>query len=122
MIGVFLSLNGSIIPIHGYLEISDVGSTDDTALLCNTNRPVNADNSGDDWLGPDGSRVGSVSIGTDDVPGFIRNRDPGIVRLLRNTATDPPSEGVYHCEIEDDALTVKLVYVGLYNNREGKGG
>ena len=36
---VYLSLNGGVIPNHGYLDISDIGSTDTTALLCNTNRP-----------------------------------------------------------------------------------
>ena len=34
---VYLSLNGDIIPNHGYVLISDIGFTDDTALLCHTN-------------------------------------------------------------------------------------
>ena len=37
--GVHLSLNGSVIPNHGYVEISGIGTAgDDTALLCHTNR------------------------------------------------------------------------------------
>ncbi|CAI8013812.1 Neogenin, partial [Geodia barretti] len=35
---VFLSLNGAVIPNNGLLNISDIGSTDNTALLCITNR------------------------------------------------------------------------------------
>ena len=115
-VGVYLSLNDDIIPNHGYVVISDVGSTDDTALICHTNRPPpdNAANSGGNWFAPDEARVtGTV------VPGFGRNRGPMMVRLLRNTATDPPSEGIYHCLVEDVTLTEQTVYVGLYNSGGG---
>ena len=100
--------------------ISDIGSTDDTALICHTNRPppVNAANSGGNWFAPHGTRVDDTAV-----PGFRRNRAPMIVRLLRNTATDPPSgtpsEGIYHCLVEDDIFTEQNVYVGLYNS-EGR--
>ena len=42
------------------------------------------------------------------------------MRLLRNTATDPPSEGIYHCVVEDDTMTEHTLYVGLYNSGSGK--
>ena len=112
--GVFFSLHGDIIPNHGYVVISDIGSTDDTALICSTNREPNGSHSGGNWFIPNGTRVNA-----NDVPGFRRNRAPMIVRLLRNTATDPPSEGIYQCLIEDDTDTEKIVYVGLYTNRGG---
>ena len=113
---VYISLNGVIIPNHGYVVVSDIGSTDDTALICHTNHPPsdNAANSGGNWFVPDNTRV----TGT-DVPGFVRNRGPMMVRLLRNTATDSPSEGIYLCLVEDDTLTLQTVNVGLYNNGEG---
>ena len=100
--------------------ISNIGSTDDTALICHTNRPATRDttnnpNSGGDWFAPDETRVTDTAV-----PGFRRIRDPMIVRLLRNTATDPPSEGIYHCLVEDDTLTEQTVYVGLYNSGGGK--
>ena len=100
--------------------ISDVGSTNITALLCNAKLPVknNQHHSGGDWYGPHGARVGGV--GSDNVPGFVRTRYRMIVRLLRNTATDPPSEGIYHCVIEDDTLTEHTLYVGLYNSGNGE--
>ena len=114
--GVFLSLRGDVVPNHGYVVISDIGSTDDTALLCNTDRRVNGYNSGGDWFVPDET---SVDGGYGDITGFRRNRAPKIVRLLRNTATDPPSEGIYHCQMKDAAMTVRRVYVGLYNSSRG---
>ena len=104
------------------MGFSDIGSTDNTALICNTNRPVinNIDkrHSGGDWYGPSGTRVGSMGSdeSSDDVPGFVRTRGRMVVRLLRNTATDPPSEGIYHCVVEDDTMTEHTLYVGLYNS------
>ena len=104
------------------MVISDIGSTDDTALICNTNRIANISNhngphSGGDWHTPDGAVVGN--LGSDDVPGFDRNRGPMVVRLHRNTATGTPSEGIYYCVVEDDTFTDQTVYVGLYNSGGG---
>ena len=118
LIGVYLSLSGTIIPNHGYVMISDIGFTDNTALLCITNRPAteSGGNSGGDWFGPDGDKVGS--IGSTTVPGFGRNRGPMVVRLLRrNSGT--PEEGIYHCVVEDADNIPQTVYVGLYNSGGG---
>ena len=116
--GVFLSLNGDIIPNHGYAVISDIGSTDNTALICHTNRPptlgsnVGNFHSGGEWIAPDQTRV------LNDVSGFARNRGPGVLRLYR-VFTGTPAEGIYHCVIEDDTFTVQTVYVALYNSGRG---
>ena len=125
--GVYISLNGVYIPNHGYLMISDIGSSDGdgggTALICNTNRIANFTvyfsggmrfHSGGDWHAPDGTIVGD--LGSNDVPGFERDRRPMMVRLHRNTATGTPHEGIYYCLVEDNAFTEQTVYVGLYNN------
>ena len=110
---MYLSLNGDNIPNHGYVVISDIGTTDGTALLCNTNYlPDGGANSGGDWFAPDGTRV----VGT-AVPGFKRNRGPGLVRLI--SATGTPTEGIYSCEVQDDTPTEQNVYVGLYNSGGG---
>ena len=112
---VYLSLDGTVIPNHGYVEISDIGSTtDDSALLCHTNfpPPPGSASSGGDWFAPDGTNIPSS-----DVPGFARNRGPMVVRL-RRTSGDPP-EGIYQCTIQDATSTVQIVYVGLYNTGGG---
>ena len=113
---MYLSLNDVIIPNSSYVGFSDIGSTENTALICNTNRPVihniNKRHSGGNWYGPTGTRVNG-----NDVPGFVRTRGPMVVRLLRNTATDPPSEGIYHCVVEDDTMTNHTLYIELYNSR-----
>ena len=115
--GIYVSLDDRVIPNHGYVVISDIGSTDDTALICHTNRPATLNNnadSGGDWFAPDETRVDATAV-----PGFRRNRGPMMVRLLRDTATDPPPEGIHHCLVEDDTLTEQTVYVGLYNSGGG---
>ena len=116
---MYLTLNGDYIPNHGYVNISDIGSTDDTALICNTNN-VTTHVQNRDWFAPDRTAVGN--LGSDDVPGFVRNRGPMMVRLHRNTATGTPSEGIYYCVVEDDTFTYQTVYVGLYNSGGGGGG
>ena len=89
---MYLSLNGETIPNHGYVAISDIGSNDPTALLCNTDRGQGGSgNSGGDWFAPDGTTVGN-SV-NNNVPGFVRNRDPMVVRLLRDTGI--PAQGIY---------------------------
>ena len=107
------------------MVISDIGSTDDTALICHTNRPATLtgiagyNDSGGDWVAPNGMPVGFGGIHTSSVPGFRRTRGPMMVRLLKNTTTDPRSEGIYHCLVEDDTLTEQTVHVGLYNSGRG---
>ena len=117
---MYLTLNGDYIPNHGYVMI---GSTDDTALTCNTNRFGNVTSrpgstyfhSGGDWHAPDGTTVGNR--GSDDVPGFERHRAPMMVILLSTATT--PSEGIYYCVVEDDTFTYQTVYAGLYNSGGG---
>ena len=92
------------------MVISDIGSTDDTALLCHTN--YDGIPSSGNWFAPDGDRVNQ-----DDVPGFTRNRGPMVVRLKKNIGT--PAQGIYHCAIMDADGINKYVHVGLYNNGEG---
>ena len=109
---VYLSLDGTVIPNHGYVEISRIGSTDATALLCHTNRPPDGAHSGGNWWAPDGTRVFVTAV-----PGVTLRRGPTVVRLKR-TSGDPP-EGIYRCTIQDAPSTVHMVYVGLYNTGKG---
>ena len=119
---MYLSLNGDNIPNHGYVVISDIGTTNDgTALLCNTNYLPS--NNGGSWFVPGGSTVDSFA-GLSNSADFGRTRGPGLVRLIRNSAattaaTGNATEGIYSCTVQDDTLTEQNVYVGLYNNGGG---
>ena len=94
--------------------ISDIGYTDDTALLCNTNhKPSGDSSSGGDWFAPNGTRVDH--LGT--ISGFTRNRAPMVVRLKKIMGIQP--EGIYKCSINDAASTRQTIFVGLYNSGRG---
>ena len=112
---VYLSLDGTVIPNHGYVEISRIGYNDASALLCHTNNPPppGSVNSGGNWSAPDRTRVSH-----DDVPGFTRNRGPMVVRLKRTSGY--PQEGIFNCTIRDAEYIYQMVYVGLYNAGGGK--
>ena len=99
------------------MNISRIGATGDTALLCHTDRPPDDNgHSGGGWFGPDGTKVHHAN---NDVPGFRRRRNSMIVRLYRDTATGPPAEGIYSCQVKDAANVLQTVYVGLYNGGGG---
>ena len=117
--GVFLSLNDKNIPNHGYVVISDIGTSDDGALLCNTDRipDKNIPHSGGQWYTPNGTFINPINLPT--VPGFGRNRSPGVVRLIRRTDTSTPAEGIYRCTVQDNSREPQSVYVGLYNSGGG---
>ena len=90
--------------------MDDIGSTDDTALLCHTNQPSRRDSEGD-WFAPNGTKVGNYTDSTPrDVHGFGRNRGPHLVRLKRSS-DGTPVEGVYKCVVRDTTDTNQTVYV-----------
>ena len=115
---VYLSLNDVIIPNHGYVDISDIGTTYDSALICHTNRPAGGANSGGDWYGPNGNEV-DFFMGV-NVPGFVANRAPMMVRLKKYT-TGFPSDGIYHCVVNDSKNISHTIYVGIYNSEPESG-
>ena len=93
--------------------MDDIGSTDDTALLCHTNK-VLPKVIGGDWFDPNGNKVGSDSDNKPgDVPEFKRNRAPHVVRLKRSSSDGTPPEGVYKCVVKDTTDTNQTVYVGI---------
>ena len=115
---MYLSLKDDIIPNHGYVVISDIGTNDNPntdSLLCITNGVANAASPGN-WFAPNGVRVNN-----EDVPGVRRRRGDMVVRLFRNTDTDTrlPAEGIYHCMVLDATPVFQTVYVGLYNIGRG---
>ena len=91
--------------------MDDIGSTDDTALLCHTNEPSRSVFGGD-WFAPNGMRVSSYRAG--DVPGFVRNRGRHVVRLKRSSDGTPP-EGMYKCVVRDTTKINQTVYAGIYS-------
>ena len=74
-----------LIPNNSYVVMDDIGSTDDTALLCHTNEPSPRDSEGD-WFAPNGTKVSNYTDSTPrDVPGLGRTRGPHVVRLKKSS-------------------------------------
>ena len=94
--------------------MDDIGSSDDTALLCHTNEPSHRDSEGD-WFALNGTKVGNYTDSMPrDVRGLGRNRGPHLVRLKRSSDGTPP-EGVYKCVVRDTTHINQTVYVGIYS-------
>ena len=108
-----MRLNSKVIPNHGYVEINNIGFTNNTALHCNFNHYSLHSGVGG-WIGPNGTEVSSY----DTAPGFTTTRTSEFVRLLRKSGT--PQEGIYQCVTENDTSIIHAVYVGLYNRGRGK--
>ena len=106
----YVTLNSTAIPDHSYVEIRDIGSTNEAALHCHTN--YSDPHSTGDWIAPDGTRVSSGTV-----PGFRTTSSSVLVRLLRNNGT--PQEGMYQCVVENDTSVLHRVNIGLYNIGEG---
>ena len=104
---MYIRLNDSIIPNHGYVKISDLSFA---SLDC-----LNTDHQHEgNWISPDGTTVDNSG----SVPGFMTTRGPLIVRLLRTSGT--PQQGIYQCVVQNDTAVPYAVHVGLYNSGEGK--
>ena len=103
---MYIRLNDSIIPNHGYVKISDLSFA---TLDCLTTDHQHEGN----WISPDGTTVDSSG----SVPGFTTTRGPLIVRLLRTSGT--PQQGIYQCVVQDDNAVLYTEHVGLYNSGKG---
>ena len=118
---IYLSLNGVVIPNHSYVMISDIGFTDETALLCNTNLAPSDDQSYSEgtWFTPNTTKVPEEDE-EDEGQQFMSSRADRVVRLKRHNNTDAQQDGIYSCEINDtNTGTTLSVYVGLYHGSEG---
>ena len=65
------------------------------------------------WFFPNGAQVPSPG-GTWD---FYRTRGQSVVRLQRRR---DGTEGIYRCEILDANNVIQTIYIGVYNEGNGK--
>ena len=114
LIGYMVSLKGVIYSDHGLVAMSNVGSSDSTAIICYTNlSDVHGSGHEGSWISPYGTTVDSSG----SVPGLRTTRGPLIVRLLRTSRT--PQQGIYQCVVQNDTAFLYTIHVGLYNSGEG---
>ena len=109
--GVDFILNGETIPTNGsgHVLLTDIGSRDETALICQSDSTISDLGDGDWYLDPEQERITSTDsderIDGDNDRGWTRNRATTIaghriVRLRR--VSDTATEGRFTCEITGD--------------------
>ena len=116
---VWFSLNGTTYQNNSVITLADVGEGGD-ALLCITDQHNccrHVDSSMGvvfgNWFFPNGTRVVSSGYQWD----FHRTRGPSVVRLQRRRGG---AEGIYRCEIPDTLNITQSIYIGVYNESNGK--
>ena len=100
----------------GRILVTDIGfhdQSDELVLICQTDTTT-TQNMRDYYLHPS---MQTTSVGyriqSTDPRGWRRNRDNGIVRLRRDSATTNWTEGVFTCEfmgINDSPISVGVYY------------
>ena len=113
---MYLNFGGENFPTHGYVAISELGTTEDTALVCRTDQAncCDGDNIEGGWFNPNGTMVEF----NDSSQGFYSSVGSDGVRLLRGSAI--PVEGIYTCRATDSSSTTQTVFIGLYNEDGGR--
>ena len=110
-VGVTLSLHGSAVANNSYVNVADIGNTDDSALLCCTNKSgcCGSDREGQ-WYFPDG-----MMVPFNNPQGFRRDRGDGVVRLKQNHYGMSTDRGLFYCEVPDANNKIQTVYVHIGN-------
>ena len=114
---MYLNFGGENLPTNGYVAISALGSTEDTALVCRTDQPdcCEGDNITGGWFNPNGTMI---EFDASSSQGFYSSGGSDGIRLLRGTGI--PVEGIYTCRTADGSSTIQTVFVGLYNEGGGQ--
>ena len=112
--GVTLSLNGRAIANNSYVDVRDIGDSDDNALLCHTDK-INCcrlPNKGE-WYYPNGINVKQYWTSKTASPDnyYYRNRGPRVVRLKR--VGNPHQRGLFWCEVINQNNENQTIFVNI---------
>ena len=108
---VYLNFGGMNLPTNGLVNISQLGNSIGTGLICSTDQSADGTPAGG-WFNPDGSMLSSSSS-----EGFFVSDGSDGVYLLRGSGI--PVEGIYTCSATDSSGNSRTVFVGLYNEQGG---
>ena len=114
---VWFSLNGTTYQNNSVVTLEDIGQGDD-ALRCITDqpnccRPPYTGRAMGNWFFPNGTRVPSSDTQWD----FHRTRGQSVILFQRRRGG---AEGIYRCEIPDISNIIQTIYIGVYNESNGK--
>ena len=114
-VGFFL--DGNLYPNNSLVDLDEIGSGT-KALFCLTNNINCCENpSQGDWFGPTIRTVEEMDT-TDD---FYTSRGRSVIYLNKvATSSSQTQSGVFYCRIPDDDGNNRTIYIGIYNNEEGR--
>ena len=119
---VTLSLNGTTIANNSYVDVRDIGDTDDNALHCQTDKMnccESPPNRAGEWYYPNVTTVKNHDDSMAASPNnyFYRNRGQSVVRLKR--VENPSQRGLFWCEVptlNNENETI-FVNIGMSNKQ-----
>ena len=111
---MYLNFGGENLPTNGYVAISELGTTEETALVCRTNQP-DGDSVDGGWFTPNRTMI---EFNANSSQGFYSSVGSDGILLLRGSGI--PVEGIYSCRAVDKSLTAQSVFVGLYDIEGGQ--
>ena len=109
---VYLNFGGENLPTNGLVNISQLGNSTETGLVCSTDQSVDGTPAGG-WFNPDGTMLTTSSS-----EGFFVSDGSDGVYLSRGSGI--PVEGIYTCSATDSSGNSQTVFVGLYNEQGGE--
>ena len=115
-IDVGFFLNGNLYPNNSLVDLDEIGSGTE-ALFCLTNNINCCENpSQGDWFGPRENLKEMETI--DD---FYTSRGRSAIYLNKvATNSSQTQSGVFYCRIPDADGNNRTIYIGIYNNEEGR--
>ena len=99
--GVTLSINGMAIANNSYVDVRDIGDSDENALLCRTDKLACCTGrlKAGEWYYPNRTTVNNMGDSKTTSPDnyFYRDRGQSVVRLKR--VGNPHQRGLFWCEV-----------------------
>ena len=121
--GVYLTLNGTTIANHSFVDVDNIGEGDAAALLCRTNKTdcctsKMGQTKAGEWHFSCNQDMEVGILGDPPLADnlFYRNRNKSVVRLNRHG--NPSERGCFRCEVPDanDVHQIVFTNIGMFIN------
>lgn len=121
--GARLEHRGINIGNNSLISLGDIGEGPN-ALLCVTDKVLCCGETDGNWYLPEGTRLPSDTVTSDDQTLYVSREGNQTVRLNHNMNTTDvngqSSFGIFSCGIQDRLDNLNYLYVGIYPPNEGK--
>ena len=118
-VGFFLK--GNLYPNNSLVNLDEIGKGTE-ALFCLTNNISCCENpSQGDWFGPTENLIRIMAEMENTIDDFYTSRGPSVIYLNKvATGSSQTQSGVFYCRVPDADGNNRTIYIGIYNNEEGR--